>query len=280
VQVLMQKYYQGSIPAVGTLAAEDQAVLDEMAAAPDHIGASIERYRFREALAKMMSIARLGNKYLADHEPWKKIKDQPERAAEILYVSAQLCAQLAHMMEPFMPFSAAKLRGDFNLPTEDWEACKRTEFLAPGHIIKAQGHLFSKIEDAIIAAQIAKLEQTNTPDSEPQHEPLKEEIQFEDFTKLDLRVGEIVSASAVKKANKLLHLEVDLGFEKRSIVSGIAEHYELDKLPGTKVSVVVNLAPRKLRGVLSEGMILMAEDASGKLSFTAAPDMPNGSVIR
>jgi len=281
VQVLMKKYYEGEVPQPSALSETDQAALKEIATAPSQIGESLEKYRFREALSRMMNVARLGNKYLADQEPWKVIKNDPKRAATILYVATQISAQLSQMMEPFMPFSAEKLRNSLGLESLPWNECEKQEFLAPGAVISAGGHLFSKVEDSTIAAQKEKLEASNSAEAEPSYEPLKDEIQFEDFLKLDLRVGTITKAEKVKKADKLLHLEVDLGFEKRSIVSGIAQHFDLEDLPGQKVSVVVNLAPRKLRGVLSQGMILMAEDSEGNLKFTATPeDMPNGSVIR
>lgn len=281
VLVLIQKYYQGELPEYGELPEGDQAILQELKKAPAEIATSIEKYRFREALSKLMGLARMGNKYLADEEPWKKIKTDPERTAQILYVAAQISAQLAQLMEPFMPFTAAKLREALQMENKAWDDCAREHFLAPGALIKTAGHLFQKVEDDTVAAQIQKLEDSKAPADATKYEALKEEIQFDDFTKLDLRVGEIIKAEKVKKADKLLHLEVDLGFEKRSIVSGIAEHFSPEELIGTKVSVVANLAPRKLRGVLSAGMILMAEDSEGKLSFTAPPaSMPNGSIIR
>jgi len=281
VQVLMKKYYDGAIPEPGDFLTVDSEALQETANAPTLIAESLERYRFREGLASMMSLARLGNKYLADQEPWKKIKEDPQRTATIMYVAAQVTAQLSQMMEPFLPFSAEKLRNDLGLDAMAWQDCATQEFLKPGTEIQSQGHLFSKIEDQVIEAQKAKLEQMAAAAKGPVYEPLKEEIQFEDFTKLDLRVGTILKAEKIKKANKLLHLEVDLGFEKRSIVSGIAEFFEPEDIVGTKVSVVVNLAPRKLRGVMSQGMILMAEDSQGNLNFTSTPEsMPNGSIIR
>ncbi len=281
VQVLMQKYYEGEIPQAGAFSTEDEEALAAMAVTPASIAESLESYRFREALSRMMGLARLGNKYLADQEPWKKIKEDPERAGTILYVAAQICAQLAQVMEPFMPFSANRLRTDLQIEALAWEDCNSQELLKSGHRIQSGGYLFSKIEDETIEAQKAKLEAAAAAKAEPKYEALKEEIQFEDFTKLDIRVGTILSAQKVKKADKLLHLEVDLGFEKRSIVSGIAQYFKPEDLPGTKVSVVVNLAPRKLRGVMSQGMILMAEDSEGNLKFTSAPaDMPNGAVIR
>lgn len=280
VLVLIQKYYGGDLPEYGQLPEADLEVLAQLKSAPTDIAESIEKYRFREALNKLMGIARLGNKYLADEEPWKKIKTDPNRSAQILFVATQISAQLAQMMEPFMPFTAQKLRDALGLEVMNWDDCGKEIFLQPGAKIKTAGHLFQKIEDQTIEAQVQKLEASKGA-KEAEYEPIKEEIQFEDFGKLDLRVGEILKAEKVKKADKLLHLEVDLGFEKRSIVSGIAEHFKPEDLPGTKVTVVANLAPRKLRGVLSAGMILMAEDSNGKLSFTSPPaEMPNGSIVR
>ncbi len=280
VLVLVQKYYEGKLPEYGVLPSSDLEILGALKTAPADIAQSLEKYRFREALGKLMALARLGNKYLADEEPWKKVKTDPERTAQILFVASQISAQLAQLMEPFMPFTAEKLRNALGLKSLPWAECAKEIFLASGSEIQTAGHLFQKIEDVVIEAQIQKLEDSKT-DTSPKYEALKEEIQFEDFSKLDLRVGEIIKAEKVKKADKLLHLEVDLGFEKRSIVSGIAEHFKPEELAGTKVTVVANLAPRKLRGVLSAGMILMAEDSNGKLSFTSPPaDMPNGSIVR
>lgn len=280
VLVLIQKYYEGDLPEYGQLPDSDLEILEQLKSAPTDIAESIEKYRFREALNKLMGIARLGNKYLADEEPWKKIKTDPNRSAQILFVAAQISAQLAQMMEPFMPFTAQKLRDALGLQVMNWDDCGKEIFLRPGAKIETVGHLFQKIEDHTIETQVQKLE-ASKGGKEAEYEPIKEEIQFEDFGKLDLRVGEILKAEKVKKADKLLHLEVDLGFEKRSIVSGIAEHFKPEDLPGTKVTVVANLAPRKLRGVLSAGMILMAEDSNGKLSFTSPPaEMPNGSIVR
>lgn len=281
VQVLINKYYEGQIPKPSALSETDQETLSQVAAAPNYIGESIEKYRFREALSRMMSIARLGNKYLAEQEPWKQFKVDTNRTATILYVASQVAAQLGQMMEPFMPFSAAKLRESLGMEKLAWTKCAREDLLASGQHIKAGGHLFSKIDDKLIETQIAKLHSNDEQGEEMAYEALKAEIQFEDFQKLDLRVATILQAQKVKKADKLLQLEVDLGFEKRSIVSGIAQHFSPEELIGRKVSVLVNLAPRKLRGVISEGMILMAEDAEGMLNFTAAPeDMPNGAIIR
>lgn len=282
VLVLMQKYYGGKLPQAEEFNERDHSLLATIEESPAQIGASLEKYRFREALQSLMSLARAGNKYLAEEEPWKSIKNDPGRTATVLYTAAQVCAQLSQMMEPFMPFTAARLREYLGLTLHEWSDCRRREFLAAGQLLQKGDLLFTKVEDPAIAAQYEKLEQAKAAASPLTYNPLGDEASFEDFVKLDLRVGEILKAEKVKKADKLLHLQVDLGFETRSIVSGIAQHFSPESLVGRKVTVVANLAPRKLRGVTSAGMILMAEDPqSGRLDFVAAPaTLPNGAVVR
>lgn len=280
VLVLMNKYYGGEVPQPGVLSTEDETVLETISTAATSIGKSIERYRFREALASYMNIARTGNKYLADEEPWKKIKTDPERTKTILYVAAQVCGVLSQLGEPFLPFSSAKLRASLGQELMDWDDTLKKEFLSPGSRIEKGGLLFAKIEDELVEEQLKKLE----PKEEPQNSklvPLKEEIGFEDFMKLDIRTGTIIEAEPVPKTDKLLKLLVDIGVEKRTIVSGIAQDFKVDDIIGKQVSVLANLAPKKLRGVESKGMILMAEDADGKLSFASPQDnIENGSIIR
>ena len=282
VLVLMDKYYAGAVPMAGELFDADVEVLAKVKVIPQEIGDSLEKYRFREALNSFMNLARLGNKYLADEEPWKKFKTDSARTATIMHVAAQISAQLSQCMEPFMPFTAAKLRGFLGLEKITWNELSNKKLLADDAVLGAGELLFKKIEDSEIEAQLAKLEASKKANAKPQYEELKAEITFEDFTKVDLRVATIIAAEKMKKANKLLQLRVDLGFEERTIISGIAEHYKPEEIIGTKVSVVVNLAPRKMRGVLSEGMILMAENAAtGALAFcTTDEHLPNGSVIR
>lgn len=282
VLVLMQKYYGGKLPQAEEFNERDHSLLATIEESPAQIGASLEKYRFREALQSLMSLARAGNKYLAEEEPWKSIKNDPGRTATVLYTAAQVCAQLSQMMEPFMPFTAARLREYLGLALHEWSDCRRREFLPAGQLLQKGDLLFTKVEDPAIAAQYEKLEQAKAAASPLTYSPLGDEASFEDFVKLDLRVGEILKAEKVKKADKLLHLQVDLGFETRSIVSGIAQHFSPESLVGRKVTVVANLAPRKLRGVTSAGMILMAEDPqSGRLDFVAAPaTLPNGAVVR
>lgn len=282
VLVLMQKYYGGKLPQAEEFNERDHSLLATLEESPAQIGASLEKYRFREALQSLMSLARAGNKYLAEEEPWKSIKSDPGRTATVLYTAAQVCGQLSQMMEPFMPFTAARLREYLGLALHEWSECRRREFVPAGQLLQKGDLLFTKVEDPAIAAQYEKLEQAKAAASPMTYSPLGDEASFEDFVKLDLRVGEIIKAEKVKKADKLLHLQVDLGFETRSIVSGIAEHFSPESLVGRKVTVVANLASRKLRGVTSEGMILMAEDPqSGRLDFVAAPaTLPNGAVVR
>lgn len=273
--VLTHKYYNGEVPQRGALLPQDQAVLDELILFPTRVGKSIEKYRFREASQEMLNLARLGNKYLADEEPWKRIKDQPERVPTIMYIAIQIAAALSSICEPFLPHSAQKLRGILNIDTPiTWDTiASKAELLKSTHIIGKQTLLFSKIEDDVITRQLDKLAQTKEENEKQAIElpPIKETISFEDFSKLDLRVGTITAAEKVKKAKKLLQLEVDLGNEIRTIVSGIAESFSAEEVVGQKVTVLTNLAPRTIRGVESQGMLLMSETAEGKMVFIS-PD--------
>lgn len=280
VLVLMQKYYQGQIPAKGELMPADEELLEQIKETPDRIAGALDKYRFREAQSAMMQLARLGNKYLAEEEPWKKVKTDENRTATIMYVAAQVAGQLSQMMEPFLPFSAAKLRAYLKLEKLQWAECRTTEFLPEQKTIEKGDLLFQKIEDAAIEQQLQKLEASRNANESKKFKPLKEEIQFEDFVKTDIRCGEIIKATKVPKTSKLLQLEVDMGFEKRTIVSGISQYFDPEKLAGQKVSVVANLAPRKIKGVESKGMILMAENSDGSLRFAEpAAGTENGAVI-
>ncbi len=273
--VLTHKYYNGEVPESGTLLAQEQAVLEELKLFPSRVGKSIEKYRFREASQEMLNLARLGNKYLADEEPWKRIKDQPERVPTIMHTALQIAAALSAICEPFLPHSAQKLRGILNIDSPiAWETiATQSVLLSASHTIGKQRLLFSKIEDDVIAAQLEKLANTKEENEKEAVElpPIKETITFDDFSKLDLRVGTITAAEKVKKANKLLQLEVDLGNEIRTIVSGIAESFSAEEVVGQKVTVLTNLAPRTIRGVESQGMLLMSETTDGKMVFIA-PD--------
>jgi methionyl-tRNA synthetase len=282
VVVLSQKYYDGIVPEAGPLSDEDKQVLQQLQEAPSAIEKSLDRYRFREAAGLLMGVARLGNKYLADHEPWKLIKSDPERVKTIMNVALQLTAGLAYLSEPFLPFSTEKLKKMLNLKTIEnpFEYLKSASVLvSSGQILGASELLFRKIEDAEIQNQLDKLKSTEK-DSTIMQEPQKPAINYDTFSSLDLRVGTILSAEKMPKADRLLVLKVDTGLDQRTIVSGIAEHFSPEEVVGKKVCVLMNLEPRKLRGVESQGMLLMATDSEGKLSFMSPEDaVAAGSAI-
>ncbi|WP_192499781.1 methionine--tRNA ligase [Flavobacterium sp. PL002] len=283
VVVLTNKYYSGIVPAPIPLTPEggmteftevDLQTLAELKAYPAVISSSIERYRFREALGELMNVARLGNKYLADEEPWKMIKTDEARVKTQMYVALQIAAALSSLCEPFLPFTATKLKRILNVKSSGveitWNTISETSDLLPaGHQIGEAELLFAKIEDEEIQKQIDKLEATKTANiaENKKAEPQKEAIQFDDFAKMDIRVGTILEAEKMPKANKLLILKVDTGIDVRTIVSGIAESFKPEDIIGKKVTVLVNLAPRNLRGVESQGMILMTTNTDGKLVF-------------
>ena len=285
VSVLTQKYYDGSVPARKNQTQEDIDALEKMKAFPAIIGDSIERFRFREASQELMNLARLGNKYLADQEPWKIIKVDPERVETIMNIALQIAATLATVSEPFLPHSALKLRTILNItnPTE-WNAVATTEdLLIAGHVIGSQELLFAKVEDSSIQAQLERLEDTKKNNAEANFEltPVKENISFEQFNAMDLRTGTVIEAEKIKKTKKLLNLKVDLGFEIRTIVSGIAESYTPEEMIGKKVTVLANLASRTIKGVESQGMLLMTENKEGKLIVIGPEDatIDNGFEI-
>jgi methionyl-tRNA synthetase len=287
VVVLTHKYYNGIVPQPNAFTEVDEQVLAELKAYPAVISSSIERYRFREALGELMNVARLGNKYLADEEPWKMVKTDPERVKTQMYVSLQIATALGVLSEPFLPFTSKKLVVDMlqcNTSTIGWELIsKSTELIKPGHQIGQAEILFAQIDDSEIQKQIDKLEATKTANKLENKivEPQKTTSTFEDFSKLDLRVGTILEAEKMPKANKLLVLKVDTGIDVRTIVSGIAEHFSPEEVIGKRVTVLVNLAPRALRGVESQGMILMTNNAEGKLVFVNpdADGVDNGALI-
>jgi len=286
--VLTDKYYEGVVPAAGAFTEVDEQTLAAVKAYPAVIASSIERYRFREAQGELMNLARLGNKYLADEEPWKVVKTDPERVKTVMFVALQISAALATLSEPFLPFTSDKLKGILKLSSEEgalkWEDVSiKDTLISAGHTIGKAELLFSKIEDEQIQQQLDKLESTKAANEaeNKKAEPQKEESTFEDFTKMDLRVGTIVEASKMPKADKLLVLKVDTGMDVRTIVSGIAKSFKAEDIIGKKVTVLVNLAPRKLRGVESQGMILMTENAEGKLVFLNPDEdgVTNGTII-
>ena len=280
--VLTAKYFEGKVPAAGELTDFDREILAELPKLRTAVEENIENYRFREALKEAMNIARLGNKYLADTEPWKVIKTDEARVATILNVALQITANLAVVVEPFMPFTAAKLLRMLNVEKLGWEQAGNSDILAAGHTLGKAELLFEKIEDSVIEAQVAKLQAAkaaNEAAAKPV-EPQKAEISFDDFEKLDIRIGTVVEAEKVAKTKKLLKLLVDTGIDRRTIVSGIAEHFSPEELVGRQVMVLVNLAPRELKGIESRGMILMAEDATGKLVMVPPTEpVRNGSQV-
>lgn len=271
VVVLTNKYYDGKVPQPASLTSIDEETLAELKAYPAVISSAIEKYRFREAQAEMMNVARLGNKYLADEEPWKTFKTDKERTQTVMYVALQIASALVTLTEPFLPFTSVKLKNMLSLKENcSWEKLVSTDVLLPAnHQIGKAELLFAKIEDTEIQHQLDKLEATKKANEAATKavEPQKDFITFDDFSKIDLRVGTIIEAEKMPKAKKLLVLKVDTGIDTRTIVSGIAEHFSPEEIIGKKVSVVVNLKPIKLRGTLSEGMILMTENAEGKLVF-------------
>lgn len=286
VVVLTNKYYNGIVPTPNEFSEVDQQTLAELKAYPAVISSSIERYRFREALGELMNVARLGNKYLADEEPWKMVKENPERVQTQMYVALQIASALAILSEPFLPFTSAKLCTILNIKVNNWNLeFENWNLTKPGHQIGHPEILFAQIEDAEIQKQLDKLEATKTANASTNSaqvmEPQKDIITFEDFAKVDLRIGTIIEAEKMPKANKLLVLKVDTGIDVRTIVSGIAEHFTPEEVIGKRVTVLVNLAPRALRGVKSEGMLLLTNNAEGKLVFVN-PDSEgviNGAMI-
>ena len=280
--VLTQKYYEGVVPAAGELTDYDRETLAEMPKIRKALEENIEGYRFREALKEAMNLARLGNKYLADTEPWKVVKTDPERVKTILNIALQITAELSIAIEPFMPFSAAKIIKMLNIEKLDWERLGDAEVLPAGHVIGKAELLFEKIEDSVVEAQVAKLQATKAANeaAAKEAEPQKAECSFDDFQKMDIRVSTIVAAEKVAKTKKLLKLTVDTGIDTREIVSGIAEHFTPEELVGRQVLVLVNLAPRELKGTLSRGMVLMAEDADGKLVLLSPEKgVKSGSIV-
>ncbi|MFP5470931.1 MAG: methionine--tRNA ligase [Bacteroidia bacterium] len=275
--VLTHKYFEGKIPALGNLEAIDKDVLEQLQAFPEKIDALIQKYKLKEAQFEAMNLARLGNKYLADTEPWKLAKTNPERVNTILNIALQITANLTIAFEPFMPLKAQQLRCILNINTLPISAFGKSDILSEGHQLNASEILFSKIEDEFVAAEVEKLKQNQPP---TMFEPQKDTVEFDDFMKMDIRIGKIVNAEKVEKADKLLKLTVDTGLDQRTIVSGIAEHYSPEEIIGKEVTLLMNLPPRKIRGVESQGMILMAEDKDGKLSFLQPKDGFKGATVR
>ena len=285
VIVLLQKYYDGKIPERGNLSEIDNELIKSIGRAPASIENSLNQFRFREALANFMDIARQGNKYLADTEPWKAIKTDPTRVATIMNLASQVVANLAILGEPFLPFTSAKIFMMLNLEKLVWNSGGSVDVLQAGIEVTKPELLFSKVEDEDIEKQIAKLKSTEIENSRDNSDEvsiplMKDTITYDDFVKMDIRIGKILEAEKVEKSKKLLKMLVDTGLDKRTIVSGIAKHFTAEEIVGKQVSVLVNLAPRKIMGVESQGMILLAEDHDGRLVFVTPEDgVMNGSGV-
>jgi methionyl-tRNA synthetase len=281
--VLTQKYFKGKVPGINALTEYDSEVIAEIPAIRKDLENNIETFKFREALKKAMDLARLGNKYLADTEPWKIAATGMDRVATILNISLQICANLSIILEPFLPFSMEKLRRMLNIDALKWDRLGTASLLPEGHQMAVPELLFDKIEDDIIDAQIRKLQATKksaTPATAPCPAPQKETVQYDDFGKMDIRTVTVTDAERVPKTDKLLKLTVSTGIDKRTIVSGIAEFYKPEDLIGKQVCILANLAPRKIKGIESQGMILMAKNPSGKMCLVQPSEVTdNGSEI-
>src|SRR6185312_2266918 len=281
--VLTKKYFDGKVPAVLEYEKSDLFLMEELSRYPKKIADAIEIFHFREALAELMNLARMGNKYLADNEPWKIFATNPKRVQTVLNVSLQICANLSVLMRPFLPFTSDKLCHLLNIAPLNWDAAGKADMLQESHQLGEPVMLFEKIEDEPIQKQIDKLHQSKTENQAAiSVQPQKSTITFEDFEKMDIRVGTIVAAEKVKGADKLLKLTVNTGIDVRTVVSGIAKYHLPEDIVGKQVCLLANLAPRKLKGIESQGMILMAENADGKLIFVAPTDSnaENGSIVK
>jgi methionyl-tRNA synthetase len=280
--VLTSKFCEGKVPAKGELLEIDQNVLKELKAFPGKIADSMENYRFREALTLIMDLARLGNKYLADTQPWHAIKTEQERVNTILNIALQISATLSIVSEPVLPFTAAKIQEQLGITDKSWQNAGNPNLLVAGQPVLEAKLLFEKIEDHIIEKQVQKLH-----DAKRLNElegktvvPVKAEIQYDDFAKMDIRIATIVEAESVPKSKKLLKLLIDIGPEQRTVLSGISEHFKPEEVIGKKVLYLANLAPRKMMGMESHGMILMAEDRDGSLAFVQpGKDVWNGGTV-
>ncbi|MFP4557740.1 MAG: methionine--tRNA ligase subunit beta, partial [Bacteroidales bacterium] len=281
--VLTHKYFDGKVPACGELTDYDKETLAEIPTLKASIEKNLDAFRFRDALRETMNVARLGNKYLADSEPWKLFKNDPERVATILNVALQITANITILAEPFLPFTTQKLSKMINVNNLGWNNTGKTDLLSVGHEIGKSKLLFEKIEDEVVQKQLDKLMATKEQNKQDnkQIEPQKDTITYDDFMRMDVRIGTILSAEKVAKTQKLLKLEIDTGLDKRTVVSGIAEYFKPEDIVGKQVSILVNLEPRKIRGILSHGMILMAQDADGSLRFVEPNEaVCNGAEVK
>ena len=279
---LTQKYYDGVVPACGELTEYDRQTLDEFKDVKAKVEELLDAFKFRDAQKEAMNLARIGNKYIADSEPWKVVKTDPERVKTIIYISLQLTANLAIAFEPFLPFSSEKLRKMLNMESFEWNRLGRTDLLQAGHRLAKPELLFEKIEDDVIEAQVQKLLDTKKANEEANYKakPIRENIAFEDFQKLDIRVGTVLECTKVPKADKLLCFKIADGLENRTIVSGISKFYKPEELVGKQVCFIANLAPRKLKGIESQGMILSALNYDESLSvITVDREVKPGSEV-
>ena len=282
--VLTHKYFEGKVPARHELMPIDNEVIEAVSKAPSKVADALDQFKFREALSNMMELARIGNKYLADTEPWKLIKEDKSRVETILNIALQISANLSIVCEPFLPFTADRLLSILNTKKLQWKAAGGMDFLSANHQLNKASLLFEKIEDKDVEKQVNKLMETKKMNEEAEKGPevpvFKEEIIFDDFMKMDLRVGEIKTAEKVEKSNKLLKFTVDMGLETRTILSGVAKHFTAEEMVGKKVTVMANLAPRKIMGIESQGMLLFAENSDGKLiAVSPGIDAQNGATI-
>jgi methionyl-tRNA synthetase len=280
--VLTHKYFDGKVPEQGELADIDKKLIAELKAAPDYIAESIDKYRFREALSRYIELARTGNKYLADTEPWKLIKDDKDRVGTILNLSLQIVANLAILGEPFLPDTAAGILRIINLDNRPWKEAGSQQLLAEGKTLNQPELLFEKIEDKVVAQQVEKLQKTKLKNEADMTEvkAAKAEITYDDFAKLDIRIGTVLAAEKLPKSKKLLKLKIDTGIDQRTVLSGISQYFTPEELIGKQVTILVNLAPRKMMGIESEGMVLMAENASGELQLIIPEKgVKNGSEV-
>jgi len=281
--VLTINYYEGKVPERSITTPEDNAVLKEIPGIREKVEASLETFRFREALKEAMNLARLGNKYLADAEPWKVIKTDPERVKTIMNIALQITANLTVILEPFLPFSMEKLRSWLNFNRSEWNNAGKTDLLMPDHTVNKPGLLFEKIEDEEISRQVNRLLDIKKSNESAGMKtvPPKDPVTFDEFTRIDIRTATVLEAEKVPKTNKLLRLKIDTGIDIRTIVSGIAEYFDPQDLVGRQISIVANLEPRKIKGIESKGMILMAEDKDGRLVLISPlGKVSNGSLIK
>ncbi len=283
--VLTHKFYNGNVPARIDLNESDTFVIEQIGKYPELIGRSIEKYHFREGLNELMNLARLGNKYLTDNEPWKEIKNDPKHVQTVMNLALQIAANLAILCEPFLPFTAQKLQAMLNIKLTKWSQAGNADLLKEGHMVNQPEFLFEKIEEEQIEKQLLKLQRSKEENAQNNMgipvEPQKELISYEDFIKMDLRVCQVLEAEKVAKTKKLLKLKVDTGIDTRTIISGIAEYYEPESLLGKKVLMLVNLQPKEIKGVPSQGMILMAENSNGELGIVSPDkDIINGGMVK